>query len=232
MPGFNMVGKLAARAAGVPDVPVVEYPGAVGIDHAEIRDKITSVLFERIVNALTRPIKPSASGKVADWDSKKIVFEGSLDAVNAHFHEMEWSDGLPIIPPTLERVQEFLKYTDRSADEVIAVLPQMNLRATVWNIAANGVMAGCRPQTMPILVATVEALQEDKFNLDNIGTTWGITPYVFLNGPIVKELGFNNLTRLFGSNKASRITRCHFFNAGTDEWCFLDEAWRCLLLHV
>jgi hypothetical protein len=196
MPGFNMVGQLAAKAAGVPDVPVVEYPGAVGVDHAEIRDKIKNVLFERIVNALTKPIKPRTLGKATDWDSKKIVFEGSFDEINAHFHELEWSDGLPIVPPTLARVQEFLRYTDRSPDDVIAVLPQMNLRATPWNIAANGVMAGCKPQTMPILIAMVEALQEDKFNLDNIGTTWGITPYVFLNGPIVKELGFNDAAGL------------------------------------
>ncbi|MBU1361387.1 MAG: hypothetical protein KKC79_15170 [Gammaproteobacteria bacterium] len=192
MPGFNMVGQLAAKAAGVPDTPVVEYPGAVGVDDSKtIREKITDVLFERIVSALTKPIKPRTLGKAGDWDSKKIVFEGNFDEVNAHFHEMDWSDGLPVIPPTLERVQEFLRYTDRSHDEVIAVLPQMNLRATVWNIAANGVMAGCKPQTMPILIAMAEALQEDKYNLDNIGTTWGITPYVFLNGPIVKELGFN-----------------------------------------
>lgn len=192
MPGFEAVGQLAAKAQGVPDTPVVLYPGAVGVDHAEIRQKIETVLFDRIVNALTKPIKPRTLGKLGDWDSRKIVFEGNFEQVNAHFQEMEWSDGLPIVPPTLARVEEFLRYTDRSHDEVIAVLPQMNLRATVWNIAANGVMAGCKPQVMPILVAMVQALAEDKYNLDNIGTTWGIVPYVFLNGPIVKELGFNN----------------------------------------
>jgi len=204
LPGFNTVGQHAAKASGVPDIPIVEYPGHVGVDHAEIRDRITNVLFDRIVNALTRPIKPRTVGKASEWDSKKIVCEGSFDDINAHFHAQDWSDGLPIVPPTLERVEAFLRYTDRSPDEVIAVLPQMNLRATVWNIAANGVMAGCRPQTMPILVAMVEALQEDQYNLDNIGTTWGIVPYVFLNGPIVKELGFNSGAGLIsrGANPA------------------------------
>src|SRR3569623_439727 len=192
LPGFDTVGQLAAKAAGVPDTPVVLYPGAVSLDHAEIRHKIETVLFPRIVDALTKPIKPRALGKVGDWDSKKVVFEGTFEQVNAHFHELERSDGLPIVPPTLERLQEFLRYTDRSPDEVIAVLPQMNLRATVWNIAANGVMAGCKPQVMPILVAMVEALAEDQYNLDNFGTSGGIMPYVCLIGPIVKELGCNN----------------------------------------
>ncbi|MBI4191016.1 MAG: hypothetical protein HY525_10820 [Betaproteobacteria bacterium] len=204
LPGFNIVGQLAAKAAGVPDVPLVEYPGAVGVDHAEIRDKVKNVLFERIVSALTKPVKSQAPGKADVWNSKAIVCTGSFEQVNDHFHEKEWTDGLPIVPPTMERVELFLKYSDRSPDEVIAVLPQANLRATVWNIAANGVMAGCKPQTMPLLIAIAEALQEDRFNLDNIGTTWGIVPYVFVSGPIVKQLGFNSGAGLIsrGANPA------------------------------
>lgn len=204
LPGFNTVGQLAARAAGVPDVPLVEYPGAVGVDHAEIREKIRTVLFERIVNALTKPVKSTSPEKANVWNSKAIVSTGSFEEINELFHEKEWSDGLPIVPPTLERIERFLKFTERSPDEVIAVLPQANLRATVWNIAANGVMAGCKPQTMPLLIAIAEALQEDQFNLDNIGTTWGIIPYVFVNGPIVQQLGFNNGAGLIsrGANPA------------------------------
>lgn len=191
LPGFNQVGKLAAKAAGVPDVPIVEYPGAVGVDHAEIRDKVVNVLFPQILDALTKPVKSTVVEKADVWNSKAVVFEGSFEEVNRHFLEQEWSDGLPIVPPTLARVEEFLRYTNRSPDEVIAILPQANLRATVWNLAANGVMAGCRPQHMPLLIAMAQALQEDQFNLDNIGTTWGIMPYVILNGPIVRQLGFN-----------------------------------------
>lgn len=191
LPGFNTVGQMAARAAGVPDVPVVEYPGAVGVDHADIREKVRTVLFDRIVHALTKPVRAHAVGKADVWNSKATVYSGTLDQVNDHFQEMDWSDGLPLVPPTLERVEQFLRYTDRSPEEVIAVLPQANLRATVWNIAANGVMAGCKPQAMPVLVAIAQALQEDQFNLDNIGTTWGIIPYVFVNGPIARQLGMN-----------------------------------------
>jgi len=204
MPGFNMVGQLAAKAAGVPDVPIVEYPGTVGVDHAEIRHKITTVLFDRIVNALTKPVKSRSPGKADVWNSKAVVYSGSFEQINDHFQEQEWSDGLPIVPPTLERVEQFLRYTDRSPEEIIAVLPQANLRATIWNIAANGVMAGCKPQAMPLLVAIAEALQEDQFNLNNIGTTWGIMPYLIVNGPIARQLGMNSGAGLIsrGANPA------------------------------
>ncbi len=74
------------------------------------------------------------------------MFTGSIDAVNRYFADCNWSDGLAIVPPTVERIEEFLKYTGYSPDEEIAVLPSANLRATPWNIAANGVMAGCRPE--------------------------------------------------------------------------------------
>ncbi|MES3001503.1 MAG: hypothetical protein V4787_12495, partial [Pseudomonadota bacterium] len=194
MPGFTTVGQLAAKAAGVPDVPVVVYPGAVGVDDtATIRRKIKESLFDQIVTALTKDLPATQrSAKESAWNSKAIVKTGSLEEINAHFFEQGWTDGLPVIPPTLERVERFLEYTERSRDEIIAVLPQANLRATVWNIAANGVMAGCMPQHMPLLIAMVEALQEDSYNLDNIGTTWGIIPYMFVNGPIVKQLGLNS----------------------------------------
>ncbi|MES3001489.1 MAG: hypothetical protein V4787_12425 [Pseudomonadota bacterium] len=192
LPGFNTVGKLTAKASGVPDLKLVEYPGAVGLDHHEIRGKIKDVLFDRIVDALTKPVEATTVPKADVWNSKAIVATGTYDEINEAFFEKEWTDGLPITPPTLKRVEAFLKFTDRAPDEVIAVLPQANLRATVWNIAANGVMAGCKPQHMPLLIAMAEALQEDKFNLNNIGTTWGIMPYVIINGPLVKQLGINS----------------------------------------
>lgn len=193
MPGFTMVGQLAAKAAGVPDVPVVVYPGAVGIDDSPtIRRKITDDLIEQIISALTRDPLPSTVEKANLWNARAIVKTGSFEEINAHFMAEGWTDGLPIVPPTLARVEAFLRFTERSQDEVIAILPQAKLRATVWNIAANGVMAGCRPEHMPLLVAMVEALQEDSFNLDNIGTTWGLIPYMFVNGPIVGQLGLNS----------------------------------------
>jgi hypothetical protein len=164
----------------------------VGIDHAEIRAKVKSSLFDQIVAALTDPVNEERTASPAAWNAREIVCKGSLAEINRYFAEREWTDGLPIIPPTPQAIDEFLKYTDRDADETIAILPQANLRATPRVIAANGVMAGCRPEHMPILVALTEALGDERYNLNNIGTTWGIVPYLIINGPIVKELGIHS----------------------------------------
>ncbi len=69
----------------------------------------------------------------------------------------------------------------------IAILPQANLKAIPWNIAANAVMAGCRPEHMPILIAAVKAISDEHYNLNNIGTTWGVVPYLLINGPIIQQ---------------------------------------------
>ncbi|MEO7728290.1 MAG: hypothetical protein ABIS45_13635 [Burkholderiales bacterium] len=103
------------------------------------------------------------------------------------------------MPPTVERVEAFLRFTARDPDETIAVLPSANLRATPWNVAVNGVMAGCRPEHMPILLAAVEALGDERCCLGSLGSTSGIFPYMLINGPIIKQLGIE-----YGAQLVSR----------------------------
>jgi hypothetical protein len=84
------------------------------------------------------------------------VFRGALDEVNDHFHERLWTDGMAIIPPTVGRVETFLRYTEREPGDVLGLCPPDNREATIWSVAVNGAMAGCKPEYMPILVAVVE----------------------------------------------------------------------------
>lgn len=186
---FTTVARLAAKAAGLEDLCIAEYPGVVGVHLAEIKNNVKEVLFEQIIDALTKQVKATSTVEEIQGDPQKTVYRGTLEEVNQFFRDKDWTDGLPIIPPTMERVEKFLKFTDRSPNEEIAVLPQANLRAVAGNIAANGVMAGCRPEDMPILIAAVEAVGDEYFNLNNIGTTWGIVPYLLVNGPIIGQLG-------------------------------------------
>jgi hypothetical protein len=123
---------------------------------------------------------------------RAIACTGTYDEIDRHFRAQQWSDGLPIVPPTIERVEPFLAHTRRTPDETIAVLPSANLAATPWNIAVNAVMAGCAPQTMPVLIAAVEALGDERASLNNIGSSSGIVPWVLVGGPIAKTLGIES----------------------------------------
>lgn len=204
--GFTRIARAVAKAEGMADVRIAEYPGAVGV-HAEalVEKNVEDVLFGRIVEELTRPVQAAAAGSsAAPRRADEIVFTGSFEEINDYFQKQEWTDNLPVIPPTVEKVKEFLKHTNRAADETIAVLAQANLRATPWNIAANGVMAGCKPETMPLLIAAVEAIADNTYNLSNIGSTWGVLPFLLINGPAAKTMGIETGAHLIsrGANPA------------------------------
>ena len=103
-----------------------------------------------------------------------------------------WGDGLPIVPPTIAKVKEFLKFTDRSADEVVGTYLPDNREGMIWTVAVNGVMAGCRPEYMPILVAMAEAIADPEFRIQDAGSTPGWETTIVLNSPMLRDrLGFN-----------------------------------------
>jgi len=201
-----VLARFTGKAGGVDDLHIAEYPGPLGIHEAqEIEKNIANVLVERIVTGLTSTTTAGTrTGSAASRDPRAIVFTGTAEEVDRHFLAQEWSDGLPVVAPTLERVECFLRYTDRKPDEEIAILPSANLRATPWNIAVNGVMAGCRPEHMPLLIAAVEALADPECRLASIGSSSGIFPYVLVNGPLARELGFEHGAQLVsrGANPA------------------------------
>jgi hypothetical protein len=204
--GFTAIAKAAGKAQGVTGLRVAEYPGAVGVHSEELVDlNVENVLFGRIVDELTKPRSTEAQDAAAsERRPDDIVFEGTFDEINDHFRSQLWSDELPVIPPTPQRVAAFLQRTQRAPDEPIAVLPQANLAATPRNIAANAVMAGCKPELMPVLIAAVEAIADNTYNLNNIGSTWGVLPFLLVNGPLAKQLGIENGAQLVnkGANPA------------------------------
>ncbi|MFH1486528.1 MAG: hypothetical protein ABIH46_10685, partial [Chloroflexota bacterium] len=188
--GFLGQAAAVGKALGLHDLAVAEYPGVPMVDsQEELYRKVEDVIVGNVIRALT-----AESGHVArpaEPGPKDIIFKGSLDEVNESFYEKMWAEGLPIIPPTVDRVESFLEFTDRAPDEVVAVLLPENREATVWSIAVNGVMAGCRPEYMPVLTAVVEAIAAPEFRLEDAGSTPGWEPIIILNGPIIKRLDFN-----------------------------------------
>ena len=177
---------------------IAEYPGPLGMhDPGEIKRNIEAGLVGKLVDALTRSAgSGGATATGSARDPREIVCSGTAEEVNRFFSSNEWSDGLPIVPPTIERVERFLECTDRLPDGEIAVLASANLRATPWNVAVNAVMAGCSPEHLPLIIAAVEALGDERCSLNNIGSSSGIVPYVLVNGPIVRELGIQSGAQL------------------------------------
>src|SRR5512136_1389119 len=112
--------------SGYPNLRVVTYPGVIQTHELEtIRKNVEKGLADEIARVLTTPVEKTGAA-ARETDEREVVFRGTLDEVNRHFQKRLWSDGLPIIPPTLKKVEEFLKYTDRSPSEVLGVLPPRN----------------------------------------------------------------------------------------------------------
>lgn len=133
---------------------------------------------------------------VADFPRQRVeVVRGSDPAqeVQRVFDLRGWTDGLPIVPPTTGRVEEMLDYSPLSRDVVIGELDPLKGLASVEKIAINAVMAGCRPDYFPIVVAAVQCIAEVEFNLRGVQTTdENVTPLILLNGPIARQIGMND----------------------------------------
>jgi hypothetical protein len=104
-----------------------------------------------------------------------------------------WSDGLPVIPPTPERVERMLTYCDRDFDQPVARIPPRFGAATPIRVAANAVMAGCKPEHFPLVLLALEAMAEEPYNLYGTqATTHPCTPMLIFNGPVAAEVGINS----------------------------------------
>lgn len=196
--GFEAMGRAIARSLGVEHVPIAVYPGVILTDDSPtFHQKVAEFVVPAVLAALTAPAGAAGDGAAAPADEpaqKDVVMSGTLDEIEEYFTAQGWSDGLPVIPPTLDRVRRFLQHTRRSEDEVLGILAPESREATVWNTAVNGVMAGCRPEYMPVLIAIVECLADPDFRVQDAGSTPGWEPMVVLSGPVADELNFNSGT--------------------------------------
>ena len=209
-PGFVDQARSAASAAGVPIQRVAEYPGAFA-SHTrdELRDNTRNVLWPQILKALTTPFTEEeikASQSVTDTSNGGIIFKGSYDEVNRYFAQMGWTDGLPIVPPTEERVAQFLKFTDQRPDDIVAELPVAFRKTTVRHVAVNGVMSGCPAEFMPILIAFTQAMAYGDFRR-TLASTHAWTPFCWLNGPLARQLGIDSTQGEISSQKNAAIGR-------------------------
>ena len=118
-----------------------------------------------------------------------------------------WTDGLPVTPPTDERILAMLKGTTRRPGEVIGRIPPFLADCTVEKAAINAVMAGCRPEYLPVLLAAIEAALEPVFTLHGVlATTYFSSPIIIVNGPIAKQIGMNSGINALGQGNRANAT--------------------------
>lgn len=149
------------------------------------------------------------------------VFETKDMASAVEFcYEKRWTDGLPVVPPTPDAVERIIAYLRRDPQEVIGVVAPRDGVATIETIAINCVMAGCKPEYVPIVIAAIEAMVEERFNLNGVQTTThSCAPLLMVSGPAVKNLGFNTKECAFGhgcraSATIGRAVRLVLWNIG------------------
>jgi hypothetical protein len=118
-----------------------------------------------------------------------------------------WSDGLPLVPPTERRVLAMLEGTSRAPDDVVAVVPPDLVPCTVEKVAINAVMAGCKPEYLPVVLTAVEAACTDAFNVHGLlATTMSVGPVVIVNGPVRRRLGMNAGINVLGQGNRANST--------------------------
>jgi len=175
----------------------------------EIRTTIDAIIGN-IVTGLTQiQPTPNVEQKTTFLPDEWLTFDGedelgALERMNDEFLRYAWGDGFPLMPPTEERLARMLKGTRRDPDEVVAVMEPGFGKATIAKIAANAVMAGCRPEFLPILITAVECLTEPQINLRNKSmSTCPHAPFVWVNGPIRDRVGLNSGTCALGPGAPS-----------------------------
>ncbi|MEM7091494.1 MAG: thioredoxin [Actinomycetota bacterium] len=143
---------------------------------------------------------------LSPYRSRRVEFASAEDEVEA-MYERGWSDGLPVVAPTEERVARMLAGTVRDAQDVVAVVPPNLVEATVERVAINAVMAGCRPEYLPVVLAAVEAACTDRFNMHGLlCTLWFSGPIIIVNGPIRHEIGMNMGRNALGQGNRANST--------------------------
>ena len=192
-PGFVRDAQSAASNKGMPAIRTLPLNVACESTVPEDINAGTSEAMPSIIDALTKPLTDHE--KSPEWSTEpppRIAFKGIYEDVNRFFYRKGWGDGLPIVPPTEEAVKEMMKGSDLPADHVVAkVIPRQG-KATIEKIAINAVMAGALPTHMPVIIATLEVLADQKTRFDTFEVSTGSwAPFLAINGPIRDQIHIN-----------------------------------------
>ena len=141
-----------------------------------------------------------------DPQTIEVEFDDPLSAIETCY-ELGWTDGLPVVPPTAERIQEFLDNVNLPGSHIVGEIPERRRSITLDKVASNAVMAGCLPEYFPAVLAATEAILDPKFNLIGPSSSLGGAGILLIfNGPVVSKLGINSRNNLFGPGNRVNAT--------------------------
>ena len=192
---------------GQPSTAFVTIPHATTGQQGDFIRKMVDEQIDGIIQGLTvLPVSPSTArgARAGSQITETFTIEmdetpAGLDAVNRFLAERDWSDGIPVVPPTPAAVEQMLEGTKRNPQDVLMVMEPGFGLATVERIAINAVMAGCRPEQFPVLLAAIDCLAQPQMNHRDMQVS-GHTeaPIILVNGPISKKAGINFGTTAMG----------------------------------
>ena len=209
-----MRASIAAESAGIPSVSIIcegftgqaaatargiGFDGlalAVTVGHVDAQavEEMTANFIATTVDDIIAGLTAGETMDAADSTEPAaldIAASGTIDEINEHFIAMGWSDGNAIIPPTKDRVERYLDGSGHDPWKTLGISPSSGRDLTIWSIAVNAVMAGCRPEHLPILISLTEILADPNYGSEHSGNTTGADALIILDGPNSEALGFN-----------------------------------------
>jgi hypothetical protein len=199
---FADAARVQAAGRGMPDLRLVRIPHPM---HTASRAQVAE-RADTVIDALVERLTTSASAAAAAWrptDAAAVMSEDDQEL----FFARGFTDGLPVTIPTAQKVAQMVRAGGRDAGETIGPIPPRWRMATIEKIAINAVLAGCRPDYFPVVLAAVEALLDNDCQLYGIQTATNTTaPLVIVNGPIVDRVGLNARGNLFGPGARANAT--------------------------
>jgi hypothetical protein len=199
---FNHDAKSAAEDVGMPKARIVtvkasDYYRLRGTDE-EIRP-VAAAIIDALIDGLKRPLTPEEASPARKKEPLDPVtvraanYELAVQKFNQVFLDNKWGDGLPLVPPTEEAVQAMLRATNRSPSEVIGTVAPKNGIATIEKIAISSVMAGAKPEYLPVIIAAMEGITDPAYDdLHMMTSTGSFNLAIMVTGPIAKEININS----------------------------------------
>jgi hypothetical protein len=195
---FSHAARSQAVGRGMGDLPIIEIPHPM---HSAPRDAVlqrAEFAVHTLALAFTQREEVASAG-IAAAVQEHYQVEDSPEGLQEFFHEQGWTDGLPVVPPTHAAAQAMLAAAPRGTPATLGPIPPRMRTTTLEKVAVNAVMAGCRPEYFPVVLAALEAALDDDCRLYGIQTaTNNSSPLLIVNGPVAAKLGMNAGGNVFG----------------------------------